>query len=67
MTIADLARDGILTVTMIGKSASARLTPRGAWFVRTLAAEFAVINVTDSANSIIGDQTERTTKTDVAR
>lgn len=67
MTIADLARDGILTVTMIGKSASARLTPRGAWFARTLAAEFAAINVTDSANSIIGDQTERTTKTDVAR
>ena len=44
MTIADLARDGILMVTMIGKSASARLTPRGAWFARTLAAEFAAIN-----------------------
>jgi hypothetical protein len=43
MTIADLARDGMLTVTMIGKSASARLTPRGTWFARSLAAEFDAI------------------------
>ena len=39
MTIADLARDGILTVTVIRKCASARLTPRGTWFARSLAAE----------------------------
>jgi hypothetical protein len=39
MTIADLARDGMLTVTVIGKGASARLTPHGTWFARSLAAE----------------------------
>jgi hypothetical protein len=39
MTIADLARDGMLTVTVIRKNASARLTPRGTWFVQTLAAD----------------------------
>jgi len=38
-TIADLARDGLLTVNVVGKSASARLTPRGAWFARTLATQ----------------------------
>src|ERR1700730_15322027 len=37
--IADLARDGILTVTVIRKNASARLTPRGTWFAQTLAAD----------------------------
>jgi hypothetical protein len=42
MTIADLARDGMLTVTVIGKGASARLTPRGTWFARSLAAEMNV-------------------------
>jgi hypothetical protein len=39
MTIADLAREGMLTVTVTRKSACARLTPRGKWFVQTLAAE----------------------------
>jgi hypothetical protein len=39
MTIADLARDGMLTVTVIRKNASARLTPRGTWFAQTLAAD----------------------------
>lgn len=39
MTIADLARDGMLTLTVTRKSASGRLTPRGLWFARTLAAE----------------------------
>ena len=38
ITIADLARDGMLTLTKIGKSASAQLTARGSWFARTLAA-----------------------------
>jgi hypothetical protein len=41
ITIADLSRDGMLTLTVIGKSASARLTPRGSWFARTVAAEMA--------------------------
>jgi hypothetical protein len=39
MTIADLARDGMLTVTVTRKSASAQLTPRGRWFARSLAAQ----------------------------
>ncbi len=39
MTIADLAREGMLTLTVSRKSASARLTPRGKWFAQTLAAE----------------------------
>jgi hypothetical protein len=39
MTVADLSRDGMLTITMLGKSASAKLTTRGSWFARTAAAE----------------------------
>jgi hypothetical protein len=39
MTIADLAREGMLTVNVTRKSASARLTSRGRWFAQTLAAE----------------------------
>jgi hypothetical protein len=44
MTVADLSRDGMLTITMLGKSASAKLTTRGSWFARTAAAaiEFVV-------------------------
>ena len=43
VTIADLARDGMVTLTVVGKSASARLTARGDWFARTLAAEMNVV------------------------
>src|SRR3984893_18199143 len=43
MTVADLSRDGMLTITMLGKSASAQLTTRGSWFARTAAAESAVV------------------------
>jgi hypothetical protein len=39
VTVADLSRDGMLIVTVIGKSAAARLTARGAWFARTAATE----------------------------
>jgi hypothetical protein len=39
MTVADLGRDGMLTLTVLGKNASAQLTPRGNWFARTAAAE----------------------------
>jgi hypothetical protein len=39
MTVADLGRDGMLTLTVLGKSASAQLTTRGNWFARTAAAE----------------------------
>ena len=43
MTVADLSRDGMFTLTVLGKSASAQLTTRGSWFARTAAAaiEFA--------------------------
>ena len=37
MTVADLGRDGMLTLTVVGKSASAQLTTRGSWFARTAA------------------------------
>ena len=36
MTIADLARDGMLTVTTNYRLGSARLTERGNWFARSL-------------------------------
>jgi len=36
MTIADLARDGMLTVTTNNRLGSAQLTKRGSWFARTL-------------------------------
>jgi hypothetical protein len=36
VTIADLARDGMLTLTMGRRVGSARLTDRGNWFARTL-------------------------------
>jgi hypothetical protein len=36
MTTADLARDGMLTVTTNHRFGSARLTERGNWFARTL-------------------------------
>jgi len=37
ITVADLSRDGMLTLTMLGKHASAQLTTRGSWFARTAA------------------------------
>ena len=37
ITVADLSRDGMLTLTVLGRSASARLTVRGSWFARTAA------------------------------
>jgi len=36
ITIADLARDGMLTVTKTHRLGSAQLTERGNWFARTL-------------------------------
>jgi hypothetical protein len=36
VTVADLARDGMLTLTTDRQAASARLTERGNWFARTL-------------------------------
>jgi deoxyinosine 3'endonuclease (endonuclease V) len=39
VTVADLSRDGMLIITVIGRSTSARLTARGAWFARTAATE----------------------------
>ena len=41
VTVADLARDGMVTLTVAGKHAVASLTPRGSWFARTAATELA--------------------------
>lgn len=40
-TVADLGRDGMLTLTVLRGSASAQLTARGSWFARTVASELA--------------------------
>ena len=40
-TVADLGRDGMLTLTVLRGSGSARLTARGDWFARTVATELA--------------------------
>src|SRR5271165_2617310 len=39
VTVADLSREGMMTVTVSGKKAVARLTMRGSWFARTAATE----------------------------
>lgn len=41
VTVADLGRDGMLTLTMLRGGASARLTTRGSWFARTAMTEMA--------------------------
>ena len=41
ITVADLGRDGMLTLSILGRRASAHLTPRGSWFARTAAAKLA--------------------------
>jgi hypothetical protein len=41
VTVADLGRDGMLTLSMLHGSASARLTTRGNWFARTAVTEMA--------------------------
>ena len=41
VTVADLSRDGMLSLTIQGRHASAQLTTRGSWFARTAAAEKA--------------------------
>jgi hypothetical protein len=41
VTVADLARDGMLLLSMLHGSASARLTTRGSWFARTAVTEIA--------------------------
>jgi hypothetical protein len=37
ITVADLARDGLLSIDAVGKTRTARLTMRGSWFARTVA------------------------------
>jgi hypothetical protein len=41
VTVADLARDGMLMLSMLPGSSSARLTTRGSWFARTAVTEMA--------------------------
>ena len=38
ITVADLSRDGMLSLTTLGRRASAQLTARGSWFARTATA-----------------------------
>jgi hypothetical protein len=40
-TVADLGRDGMLTLSVLHGSACARLTARGNWFAQTVATELA--------------------------
>ena len=40
-TVADLGRDGMLTLSVLQGSAYARLTARGSWFALTLVTELA--------------------------
>ena len=41
VTVADLGRDGMLTLSNLRESAHARLTTRGDWFARTVLTELA--------------------------
>jgi hypothetical protein len=41
VTVADLCREGMMTVTVSGKNAVAQLTVRGGWFARTAATVMA--------------------------
>ena len=41
ITVADLGRDGMLTLCRLAGTASARLTTRGSWFARTAVTEMA--------------------------
>jgi hypothetical protein len=41
VTVADLSREGMMTVTVLGKNAVAHLTVRGNWYARTAATEMA--------------------------
>jgi hypothetical protein len=37
ITVADLGRDGLLSIGVVDDCATARLTPRGSWFARAAA------------------------------
>ena len=41
ITVADLGREGMLTLCRLAGTASARLTTRGSWFARTAVTEMA--------------------------
>ena len=41
LTVADLGREGMLTLCRLAGTASARLTTRGSWFARTVVTETA--------------------------
>jgi hypothetical protein len=41
VTVADLGRDGMLTLSLLQGNASVRLTARGNWFARTVVTEMA--------------------------
>jgi hypothetical protein len=56
ITVANLSRDGMLTVNTFGRRGVARLTARGSWFARTIASACAD---TDKANSTPSKVEER--------
>lgn len=41
VTVADLARDGMLNIVWVGKRAIGRLSARGSWYARTIASTVA--------------------------
>ena len=45
VTVADLSREGMMTVIVLRKNGVARLTLRGSWFARTAATEMAEQNI----------------------
>src|ERR1700733_14266956 len=47
ITTADLARDGMLTLTVQHRNGSARLTERGNWFARTLLSDTTPLSKTE--------------------
>jgi hypothetical protein len=47
ITTADLARDGMLTLTVQQRNGSARLTERGNWFARTLLSDGTALSRTE--------------------
>jgi hypothetical protein len=51
VTVADLGRDGMLTLSTLDGKAMARLTERGSWFARTAATELAERLARPSARS----------------
>jgi hypothetical protein len=44
VTVADLCREGMMTITVAGKNPVAKLTPQGMWYGRTALTEMAIVS-----------------------